>query len=84
MKPQLQHTQTYQDINAIAPRHLRSDVPRRRGSASDLMAAIDLGDPLGAPTRLKACQESENQPAEVVIVCEPEGTSLMMGGLHPR
>jgi len=35
--------------------------------------------PLGA-----ARQEHENEPAEVVIVCEPEGTSLMMGGLHPR
>lgn len=22
--------------------------------------------------------------AEIVIVCEPEGTSLQMGGLHPR
>jgi arginine deiminase len=22
--------------------------------------------------------------AQVVIVCEPEGSSLMMGGLHPR
>ena len=31
-----------------------------------------------------ACQEHENEPAEVVLVCEPEGTSLMMGGLHPR
>ena len=31
-----------------------------------------------------ACQEHENEPAQVVIVCEPEGTSLMMGGLHPR
>ena len=31
-----------------------------------------------------AIQEHENEPAEVVIVCEPEGTSLMMGGLHPR
>lgn len=31
-----------------------------------------------------AKQEHENQVAEIVIVCEPEGTSLMMGGLHPR
>jgi hypothetical protein len=23
-------------------------------------------------------------PLQVVIVCEPEGSSLMMGGLHPR
>jgi arginine deiminase len=29
-------------------------------------------------------QESENEVAEVVIVCEPEQASLMMGGLHPR
>ena len=35
-------------------------------------------------TSQTACQEHENEPAEVVLVCEPEGTSLMMGGLHPR
>ncbi len=29
-------------------------------------------------------QEGENDHAEVVVVFEPEGTSLMMGGLHPR
>ena len=33
---------------------------------------------------IRACQEGENDRAEVVIVFEPEGTSLMMGGLHPR
>lgn len=33
---------------------------------------------------IRACQEGENDTAEVVIVFEPEGTSLMMGGLHPR
>jgi len=33
---------------------------------------------------LKALQEHENDIAEVVIVCEPEQASLMMGGLHPR
>uniref|UniRef100_A0A7S0RB30 Arginine deiminase n=1 Tax=Chlamydomonas leiostraca TaxID=1034604 RepID=A0A7S0RB30_9CHLO len=32
----------------------------------------------------KAVQEHENEMAEVVIVCEPEQASLMMGGLHPR
>lgn len=31
-----------------------------------------------------ATQQSENDRAEIVIVCEPEGTSLQMGGLHPR
>jgi 2-C-methyl-D-erythritol 4-phosphate cytidylyltransferase len=33
---------------------------------------------------LKAVQEDENEVAEVVIVCEPEGATLTMGGLHPR
>eukprot|EP00195_Chlamydomonas_chlamydogama_P009440 CAMPEP_0202891208 /NCGR_PEP_ID=MMETSP1392-20130828/1328_1 /ASSEMBLY_ACC=CAM_ASM_000868 /TAXON_ID=225041 /ORGANISM="Chlamydomonas chlamydogama, Strain SAG 11-48b" /LENGTH=467 /DNA_ID=CAMNT_0049574893 /DNA_START=174 /DNA_END=1577 /DNA_ORIENTATION=+ len=33
---------------------------------------------------LKAVQEHENEIAEVVVVCEPEQASLMMGGLHPR
>ena len=28
--------------------------------------------------------QHENEMAEVVIVCEPEQASLMMGGLHPR
>lgn len=34
--------------------------------------------------RVTAIQESENDKAEIVIVCEPEGMSLQMGGLHPR
>lgn len=38
----------------------------------------------GATDLDRAVQEHENQVAEVVVVCEPEGTSLMMGGLHPR
>lgn len=33
---------------------------------------------------LTAVQEHENELAEVVVVCEPEQASLMMGGLHPR
>ena len=35
-------------------------------------------------TRPLPLQEHENEQAEIVIVCEPQGTSLMMGGLHPR
>ena len=52
----------------------------KKGSASNLMSMEHPG--AGAPH--KARQDHENEPAEVVIVCEPEGTSLMMGGLHPR
>ncbi len=33
---------------------------------------------------IRACQEGENDHAQVVLVFDPEGTSLMMGGLHPR
>ncbi|KAF5833022.1 hypothetical protein DUNSADRAFT_10768 [Dunaliella salina] len=32
----------------------------------------------------RAKQDHENELAEVAIVCEPEHSSLMMGGLHPR
>lgn len=38
----------------------------------------------GTPAPLHACQDGENDFAEVVVVFEPQGTSLMMGGLHPR
>ena len=37
-----------------------------------------------SPPPLQAIQESENDRAEICIVCEPEGMSLQMGGLHPR
>lgn len=48
----------------------------------DTFKAID--DHNGMQPGIRACQEGENDTAEVVIVFEPEGTSLMMGGLHPR
>jgi hypothetical protein len=51
----------------------------KKGSASNLMTMENPGG-----IQHKARQDHENEPAEVVIVCEPEGTSLMMGGLHPR
>ena len=60
------------DVRDVAPA-----VPSaKRGSAVNL-----LSSQTGATT---AVQEHENEPAEIVIVCEPQGTSLMMGGLHPR
>lgn len=48
-------------------------------AAADAKPRSSRMPPLGA-----ARQCHENDLAEVVIVCEPEGTSLMMGGLHPR
>lgn len=70
------------DVLYVAPDELCTDkelrLKSRKGSASNLMSH----EP-GA-VQHKARQDHENEPAEVVIVCEPEGTSLMMGGLHPR
>ena len=54
-------------------------IKRNTGSASNLMS-VEQKQGL----HHKARQDHENEVAEVVIVCEPEGTSLMMGGLHPR
>lgn len=78
----MRKSQSALDVESIAPAapaaapflHLSPLQSPRQGSAINLLE--------GATSR--ACQEHENDHAEVVIVCEPEGTSLMMGGLHPR
>jgi len=71
------------DVLLESPDNLLNDkelkLKGKKGSASNLMT---MENPPG--TQHKARQDHENEPAEVVIVCEPEGTSLMMGGLHPR
>ena len=80
-----QLSESFRDMLDVAPEPLRPDVrlPRPKGYALFRGAS---GKPEKAdPDKLhKAKQEHENDPAEVIIVCEPEGTSLMMGGLHPR
>lgn len=50
----------------------------RMGSATDLTGHASRFD------ELKARQEHENDVATTVIVCEPERSTVMMGGLHPR
>jgi len=70
-KSDMTKSQSVQDVRDVAP-----PVPSaKRGSATNLLS--------GAGTTT-AVQEHENETAEIVIVCEPQGTSLMMGGLHPR
>lgn len=65
-------SQSVLDLSAVAP-----PVPSvKRGSATNLLS--------GQTGSITAVQEHENETAEIVIVCEPQGTSLMMGGLHPR
>ena len=74
-------SQSMKDVLEVAPDELCSQkelkIKGRKGSASDLMSAEQKGG-----SHHKARQDHENEIAEVVIVCEPEGTSLMMGGLH--
>lgn len=53
-----------------------------RGSAQNLLEMATEAEVASAVP--KACQVHENDRAEIVIVCEPEGASLLMGGLHPR
>lgn len=54
---------------------MASQHPLKRSKASAVCTLLE---------NKTAVQEDENQLAEVVIVCEPEQASLMMGGLHPR
>lgn len=64
-------SRSVQDVREVAP-----PVPTsKRGSAVNLLSGGGI---------VSAVQEHENETAEIVIVCEPQGTSLMMGGLHPR
>lgn len=71
-----------QDVLDLAPQQL---VPEALKAIKSRRAAGSKthGDPY-IEQECAAIQEHENEQAEVVIVCEPEGTSLMMGGLHPR
>ena len=73
----LQHTATSQSLRDVAE-VAKSNLPRARWLETHEVVRSTQ------PSSQTACQEHENEPAEVVIVCEPEGTSLMMGGLHPR
>ncbi|KAL6748381.1 hypothetical protein V8C86DRAFT_2879369 [Haematococcus lacustris] len=65
-------TASYLDVSAVETRVHRGV---KRSKTSSVCSLLDSK---------VAVQQSENEVAEVVIVCEPEQASLMMGGLHPR
>lgn len=50
----------------------------------DALAPLAAPSHPSSPPLAQAIQEGENDRAEIVIVCEPEGMSLQLGGLHPR
>lgn len=73
--PAFNRSQTFIDVSEVCvpPDDPRSSAALRRTPTGSMLEEAVV-----------ARQAHEDQPAEVVIVCEPEGTSLMMGGLHPR
>ncbi|KAL6776838.1 ADI1 [Auxenochlorella protothecoides x Auxenochlorella symbiontica] len=87
-------SQSFKDMLAVAPAPTQP-ISKTNGGvpvapAPEVKAAHTSGPRPKASAllkekyNLKGVQESENDRAEIVIVCEPEGTSLQMGGLHPR
>lgn len=73
---------SFNDLLYVAPDELLTDKETQwRNDKHSTKGSMMGVDQTGGH---KARQDHENEPAEVVIVCEPEGTSLMMGGLHPR
>ena len=60
--------------------------PLKRLRQSSAVQLLQRGCVDGSDERcvVKARQDHEDEVAQVVVVCEPEGTSLMMGTLHPR
>lgn len=83
MSRQFNRTQTYNDVSELLPEAAKAfssvkGIPDFAGGVPHSSRGEILDD------ICVARQAHEDQTAEVVIVCEPEGTSLMMGGLHPR
>ena len=74
------HSDSLRDVLAVAPESTL--VPKRDALQTRSSGAVLVHE--SANHHYGAIQEHENETAEVVLVCEPEGTSLMMGGLHPR
>ena len=74
------HSDSLRDVLAVAPPSTL--VPKRDALQTRSSGAVLVHE--SAHHHHNAIQEHENETAEVVLVCEPEGTSLMMGGLHPR
>jgi hypothetical protein len=74
----MRHSQSYLDVQSVGDAPVANGAPpptkkAKRGSVCNLLEG-----------NMKAIQEHENEIAEVVIVCEPESSSLTMGSLHPR
>lgn len=79
MKSGAHRSRSFQDMAEVAPPE--APAPQLKKTRQPRPGAMTGEVP---QVGIHACQEGENDHAEVVVVFEPEGTSLMMGGLHPR
>lgn len=82
MQSKYERSKSYLDVCDVAPD--LATVYEGQGDAKNIMRLRKTSTGNILQELCIAKQEHENQVAEIVIVCEPEGTSLMMGGLHPR
>ncbi|GBF90210.1 arginine deiminase [Raphidocelis subcapitata] len=83
---QMRHARSFHDVEEVLLRAASANDAKPKAAAAAAAAAAARpprgGELLGG--LLTAVQEDEDDEAQMVIVCEPEGSSLMMGGLHPR
>lgn len=66
LERQLRHSRSFHDVQAVDAGHALAPPPLKKLRKSHSGRSL-LG------TSLKAVQEDENEVAEVVVVCEPEG-----------
>ena len=71
----LEKNRSFLDVHAVAA----VVGPNMKKSKSSTVCNM-----LSVQDSLRSVQEHENELAELVVVCEPEQSSMMMGGLHPR
>jgi hypothetical protein len=67
LERQLRHSRSFHDVQAVDAGHALSPPPLKKLRKSQGSQSL-------LDTSLKAVQEDENEVAEVVVVCEPEGT----------
>lgn len=72
----MRHSDSYRDVRDVDAGHADPPPPLKKIRKSSIHELLH--------GQMKAMQEHEDDIAQCVIVCEPEGSSLMMGGLHPR
>jgi arginine deiminase len=81
----MRHSQSFLDVAAVENSVLPESTPVETAVPASLLKKTKHSSSCNLlDASMKALQDHENERAEIVIVCEPEGSSLMMGGLHPR